>query len=238
MKTRIGTLAVLTAALALAPAAQAAPTKVKVRVEGATKTLFEGAVTTDAHPVDGGDGSGPHVCDGTNGGANTTPGPTATGALDDAVKRAHLAFNASWSDDFQDFLVNKIGPDATANGNYWTVAVNRVPASVGGCQTVVGRGEEVLFYYGNGTATRLLRSSGRTRARAGQKVRLKVTATTLDKNGAATAKNVPVKGARIAGKRTNRHGIAIVRFSRPGVKRLKAQQRGAIRSNQLTVKIR
>ena len=76
MKTRIGTLAVLTAVLACAPA-YAAPVKVKLRVEGATKTIFEGRVTTDAHPVTG-DESGPHKCDGTNGGANATPGPTAT----------------------------------------------------------------------------------------------------------------------------------------------------------------
>src|SRR3954464_15854011 len=111
MKPRIGTLAVLTAALALAPAAaQAAPTKVKVRVEGATKTLFEGAVTTDAHPVDGGDGSGPQTCDGTNGGANPTPGPTATGALDDAAKLGNLAWSGKFDPSFSDFVVSKIGP--------------------------------------------------------------------------------------------------------------------------------
>jgi hypothetical protein len=44
MKTRIGTLAVLTAVLACAPAAHAQAVNVKVRVEGATKTLFEGPV--------------------------------------------------------------------------------------------------------------------------------------------------------------------------------------------------
>src|SRR5947208_13542981 len=97
MKTRFGTRAVLATALACAAAAggatavHAAPVKVNVRIEGATKTLFEGPVTTDAHAVTA-DTSGPHPCDGTNGGAHPTPGPTATGALDDAAKLAGLTW--------------------------------------------------------------------------------------------------------------------------------------------------
>src|SRR3954469_4032800 len=66
MITRNGTLAVLTAALVCAaPATAAAATKVDVRIEGKTKTLFEGPVNVSVHGVDAGDGSGPHKCDGT-----------------------------------------------------------------------------------------------------------------------------------------------------------------------------
>src|SRR3954454_4520100 len=120
MKTRIGTIAVLTGALALIPAgAQAAPTKVKVRVEGASKTIFEGAVATDVHQVDGNDGSGAHTCDGTNGGASSVPGPTATGALDDAAKLGSFSWTGSFDPSFSDFVVSKVGPDAATSSQFW-----------------------------------------------------------------------------------------------------------------------
>src|SRR4051812_34850805 len=175
MKTRTGTLAVLTAALALTPAAaQAAPTKVKVRVEGATKTLFEGAVTTDAHPVDGGDGSGPHVCDGTNGGAATTPGPTATGALDDAAKLANLSWSGSYDSSFSDFVVGKIGPDTASSTRFWGVAVQSKSLEVGGCQYKVSPGEEVLWAYDLFSKKHILRLNGPKRVRAGKAFTVKV----------------------------------------------------------------
>ena len=228
MKTRIGTLAVLTAALALAPAAQAAPTKVKVRVEGATKTLFEGAVTTDAHPVDAGDGSGAHTCDGTNGGADTTPGPTATGALDDALKRANVAWSGSYSASLSDFLVNKVGPDAATSTQFWGVGVQWKSLEAGGCQFKVSPGEEVLWAYDLFSKKHILRLSGPRRVRFGKLFRVKVV------DGQT---NRPVAGARVGGKKTGKRGVAKLRVRRVGVKRLKARERTSVRSNQLRVKI-
>src|SRR2546425_921530 len=64
--------------------ALATPVTVQLRVEGATSTIFEGPVTTDGHAVDGQDGTGSHPCDGTNGGAHPSPGPTVTSSLADA----------------------------------------------------------------------------------------------------------------------------------------------------------
>jgi hypothetical protein len=241
MKTRIGALAALTAALALVPAAYAAPTKVKVRVEGATKTLFEGTVTTDAHPVDGHDGSGPQTCDGTNAGASTTPGPTATGAFDTAATMANLNWVGNWNNAFQDFLISKIGPDSTANGKSWTVALNDMPTSLGGCQTKVAAGDEVLFYYANGTTNTVLRASGPKSVRAGRRLHVKVVGvkTTFDPvTFAPTTKIVRVKGARIGGRKTNAKGIATLRVGQRGVTRLKARKAGTVRSNQLAVKVK
>lgn len=241
MKTRIGALAALTAALALAPAAYAAPTKVKVRVEGATKTLFEGKVTTDAHPVDGHDGSGAHTCDGTNGGANPTPGPTATGAFDTAATKADLGWLGNWNDSFGDFLINKIGPDATAHGRSWTVALNDVPTSLGGCQTEVAAGDEVLMYFAKGTVNTVLRATGPKSVRAGRRMHVRVVGvkTTFDPvTFKPTTKIVRVKGARVGGVKTNARGIATLRVRHRGVKRLKARKRGTIRSNRLAVKIK
>ena len=236
MKTRIGTLAVLTAVLACAPA-YAVPIKAKVRVEGATKTLFEGTVTTDAHDLNK-DSTGPHKCDGTNGGANTTAGPTMAAALDDATKAGGIDWTASWNDGFQDFFVNGIGPDTSSSSNFWGYALNGAVADQGGCQELIQPGDEVLYYYG-GTFKRILRASGPRKVRAGRLLRLKVTAftTTFDASGKPSTSVSPVSGATIGGRRTNSSGIAKLRFRAPGVKRLKARKAESVRSNQLRVKV-
>ena len=228
MKTRIGTLAVLTSALAFAPVAEAAPTKVKVRVEGATKTIFEGSVTTDAHPVDGGDGSGAHTCDGTNGGANAVGGPTATGALDTAATERDFGWSGSWSDDFEDFVVNDIGGDEATSTQFWGVAVNRKPLQIGGCQYQVADGDEVLWAYDLFSKKHVLRLRGFRRTRVGRAYRVKV----IDGQTGD-----PVKGARVAGRRTDENGVARLRFKARGTKRLKARHADAVRSNQIRVKV-
>jgi hypothetical protein len=228
MKTRIWTLAVLTAALAVAPAAQAAPTKVKVRVEGATKTIFEGTVTTDVHQLDGGDGSGAHACDGTNGGASTTPGPTATGALDDAATLGNFAWTGKFDNSFSDFIVNKVGPDAATSTKFWGVAVDGKSLEVGGCQFKVAAGQEVLWAYDLFSQKNILLLSGPSKARAKKAFKVRVV------NG---ADGKPVAGATVGGKKTNASGIAKLRYRTIGTKRLKARQPGSLRSNQLRVKV-
>jgi hypothetical protein len=233
MNTRIGTLAVLTAlacgtaATAAATTATAAPTKITVRIEGKAKTLFEGAVKTDVHEVDAGDGSGPHKCDGTNGGANPAAGPTATGALDSAIKLGGLTWSGSYDASFEDFLVNQIGPDAASSSQFWGVAVQGKSLQVGGCQAIVTAGDEVLWAY-DSFNKKLLRASGPKTTRVGKVTKVKV----ID-----TEKGKPVAGARIGGKKTNAGGIAKLRFKTTGTKRLKATASKAIRSNQLVVKV-
>lgn len=231
MNTRTGTLAVLVAALACAApaAAGAAPTKVTVRVEGKTKTIFEGSVKTDAHLVDGGDGSGGHKCDGTNGGAGTVSGPTATGALDDAVKLAGLTWAGSYDSSFEDFIVNQIGADAATSSQFWGVAVNGKSLEVGGCQRIVSKGEEVLWAYDLFSKKHVLRATGGSKVRAGKAYKVRVTDTQND--GAIVA------GALIGGKKTNSKGIATLHFKSKGTKRLKATEAESVRSNQITVKV-
>jgi hypothetical protein len=237
MNTRTGTLAVLVVALACAAPAAAAPTKVTVRVEGNSKTLFEGPVTTDGHPITK-DASGEHPCDGTNGGVNPTPGATMTAALDDATKLSGLDWAGTWDDGFQDFFVSSIGPDAQTSSKFWGYALNGVPSSLGGCQQQVKKNDEVLYYYG-GTVTGILHASGPSKVRAGKLVRLKVISaeTTYDSTGVATTKSKPIKGATIGGRKTNSKGVVKLRFKKPGVKRLKARKAATVRSNQLNVKV-
>ena len=86
---KLHSLAALLAALAVlatAATALAAPVTVNLRVEGSSKTLFEGPVTTDAKTLTK-DGTGPHLCGGNGGGS---PGPTMTGAMDDGTIRSVL----------------------------------------------------------------------------------------------------------------------------------------------------
>lgn len=227
MKTRIGTLTVLVIALACAPAL-AAPTKVHVRVEGATHTIFEGVVTTDGHQVTGG-GSTSHPCDGTNGGANKTPGPTPTSALDDAAKAGGFDWAGSWSDSFQDFLVNRIATDTPTGNDYWSVAVQGKQLQVGGCQAEVTAGQEVLWAFvtpANGKHFLGLR--GPHRVRAGKPFLVKA----IDEQDGS-----PIAGARVAGHVTNSRGIAFLRFRHPGTKHLKARRSDSVRSNELDVKV-
>jgi hypothetical protein len=232
MNTRTGTLAVLGTALAVvlpAASATAASTEVTVRVEGATKTIFEGTVTTDAHPVDGSDGTGAHKCDGTNGGSGTLVGPTATGALDDAVKLAGLTWQGDYTASFDDFQVNKIGPDAATTSKYWGVALQGKPLEVGGCQQLLSAGDEVLWAYDQFSKKHILRAVGAHRVRVGRTLKVKVLDT---QNG-----RVPIKGARIGGKKTNADGVVKLKFRTTGTKRLKATRSDSVRSNQLEVKV-
>jgi hypothetical protein len=226
MKTRIGTLAVLTTALACAPA-QAATTTVTVRVEGATKTIFEGKVGTSVHEVTG-DSTGPHKCDGTNGGAHPTPAPTATGAFDDASKKAGFDWSGSFSDSFEDFQVNTIGPDTATSSKFWGYFVNGKSPEVGGCGYQVAKGDEVLWAYDAFNAKHILRLDGPSTTRVGKAVNVKVTD---GKDGSR------VEGVSVGGKKTNSKGIAKLRFKHRGTQRLKASRKDSIRSNQLRIKV-
>ena len=98
MKLRTLAVAAVLGLLAAIPATAAA-VKVNVRVEGKTGTLIERNVDTFVHEVTG-DNTGPHKCDGTNGGASTQPAPTLTGAFDDAARKANVAWEGSWSQSF------------------------------------------------------------------------------------------------------------------------------------------
>jgi hypothetical protein len=132
------------AAVAAAPAGAAV---VSVQVGSALDPapLFEGTVTTSAHPVDGSDGSGPHPCFGPSSGG---PSPTATGALDDALRGAGVSWRGNWDPSFRDFLVDRIGSRASAPPDlYWSLTVNGRFAS-GGCLARVADGDSVRFSYG------------------------------------------------------------------------------------------
>lgn len=224
MKSRIGTLAVLGLALA-SPSATAAPATVDLRVEGADETIFEGPVRTDGHSIEQ-DKNGPQPCDGTNGGANPTPGPTVTSALDDAV-----AWDGTYSTSFSDFLINRIGPDKATDTQFWGTALNGTPTEAGGCQVRVKNGDEVLWAYDMFAAKQFLELSGPRTAKLGKPFKVKVTD---QKNG-----DRPVKGASVSRvAKTNAKGVATIVGTDRGLLLVKAERKGAIRSNALIVRVK
>ena len=223
MKNGLGTITVSLLLVTAAPAL-AAPATVNLRVEGDSATYFEGAVTTDAKTLTK-DSSGPHECDGTNGGQGGTPGPTMTTALDDGVGSAN--WDGTWFS-FGDFGIDRIGPDASDNTNfrYWGYAYNWQASNVGGCQQRVVTGDEVLFAYDFFSKTYLLRLAGPAKAATGEAVTVTVT------DGGTAA---PMAAATVGGKTTDATGQASLSFDTPGMKRLKAERADSVRSNALDV---
>jgi hypothetical protein len=139
--------AALAATVAFAAAAAGARgALVEVRVDTSSGTvLFDSTVETTPHAVDGGDGSGPHPCSG----GGPTPLPTATGALDDAMRGAGIGWHGSWDPSFRDFFVDRIGTYASAPpDDYWSLTVDGRFSS-GGCLATVRDGDLVHFEYGS-----------------------------------------------------------------------------------------
>jgi hypothetical protein len=226
MIRRSGALALLIAAAACAPAA-AKPVAVNVRVEGIHKTLFEGRITTDINTVDSGDGSGPHKCDGTNGGANATPGPTLLGAFDDATHEGGLSWRGAYSSDFEDFTIDKVGPDAsdTAGGKYWGQVLNYKDTQLGGCQIQVHKADKVLIAF-NSYGHPKLKLKGPKQVTAGKAF----TVTVIDGQSGK-----PFEGAKVRGRTTDSKGHVKITLKHVRTYRLKATAKQAVRSNALKV---
>jgi hypothetical protein len=229
MLGRFWIIAVGAALLALAPgvnAASAAPVSVQLRVEGSSATTFEGAVTTDGKTID--KGTGPHACDGTNGGVNPTPGPTMTSALDDGSIAGGFTWDGTWFDGFSDFGIDRAGPDAGNSTQFWGYALNYVATQVGGCQQQVHTGDEVLFGFDFFSKAHLLKLDGPSKAAVGAPFQVRVT------DGGSGA---PIDGASVTGaaQTTGSDGSAALSFDSPGVRSVKAERADSLRSNALHV---
>jgi hypothetical protein len=228
----LAALVAASAALAVAAPAFAAPATVNLRVEGSTQTLFEGPITTDAQTLTK-DSSGPHKCDGTNKGTNPTPGPTMTGAMNDGVTANAFTRDATWDPGFDDFFINRIGPDTNTGAPdyqpYWGYFLNGVSSTLGGCQQQVHQGDDVLFAYANYGQPLLELSGAPARAATGES--FTVTVQQNDGNG----NRVPAPAAAVEGQTTDAAGHATLSFGDAGEHRFKATRSDAVRSNAATV---
>lgn len=226
MIRRSGALALLLAAVACAPAV-AKQVPVNVRIEGRRSTLFEGKLLARVHKVDAGDGTGGHTCDGTNGGAHSTPGPTLLGAFDQAVRSAFLSWSGAYSTGFQDFTIDRVGPDSsdTKTNRYWGQALNFKDTQLGGCQIQVKSGDQVLIAF-NSFGHPKLELTGPRHVTAGRPF----TVTVIDGE-----KGKPFGGAIVRGRSTGGRGHVRLKLPEEGTYRFKARAKDAIRSNALTV---
>jgi hypothetical protein len=148
-------VAALTATAILCAAASAAPTEVNVRIEGRTETLFEGPLATEPHGVratsDKLVAGKLRRCDGINinDPQNTVPGVTPTAVAADAMSSIGETFDGRWYKQYEDYFVLRFGPDAEnlASEADWGILVNNTFTNVGGCQSQLDAGDEVLWIY-------------------------------------------------------------------------------------------
>ena len=203
-----------------AASALAAPVTVTLRVEGPTKTVFEGPVTTDArafHFTGGAD----HACG--------APGVTRGAVFAAAEDAAPFSAAGTWDDGFGSPTFSSLAGESVAydaaSGAYLGEYINGKASDFGACGETVADGDQVLFAYGPFGAP-LLSLSGAAVVAPGATATLKVT----DATGAAVA------GAAVAGATSAPDGtVTVGPFADRGDHLLKATKDGAIRSNAVDV---
>jgi hypothetical protein len=225
LRSPAGLAAGLVSAALLAAPAAAAPVTVDLRIEGPSRTLFEGPVTTDVRPFQFTGDPVTHQCDGTTtGGSSPQPVPTR-GA---AVVASSVAITGTWFNAFGPSFSTVAGEAVAfdpATGRFLAEYKNGLFASVGACADPIQHGDKVLFAYGAGDEP-LLELSGPTSARPGEAMTVRVV-------DARTS--VAVAGASVGGQLTGADGSATVGPLAAGEHTLKATKAGAIRSNRLRV---
>jgi hypothetical protein len=217
--------------LAAAAPALAAPVTVDLRIEGPTRTLFEGPVTTDVRTFHF-TGDVERVCDGSPpAGSATSPQPTRGAALTAASDAAPFTTAGTWSatfgsPSFTQIAGEDVGYDA-ATQRFLVEYKNERAAMTGSCGDPISSGDRVLYAYGTGSEP-LLALTGPASGRAGETVTLAVT-------DAATG--APIAGASVGGATTGADGRARVTLGAAGRQVFKATRDGAIRSNAVAVTI-
>ena len=219
--------ALILVSLAAPAAAGAVPVTVNLRVEGPTKTVFDGPVTTDAHDVATA-AAGSHTCDGTNGAAEPAPGPTATGALDDAARLGGFTIDGPYGNfGIDDYFIERVADQQIdPNTAFWSLWINHSFSDKGGCQKRVLAGQDVLWAGIPFSVSVPLKLEGPTAGVVGQPVSVLVT------DGQTGA---PQAGATVAGATTGPDGRATVSFAQKGIYRLKAEKPETIRSNTIVL---
>jgi hypothetical protein len=242
--------AALLAGLLASSGALATPITVNLRVEGSARTLFEGPVSVE--PITASPGietepsEGGHPCDLKDNGQYPPEGAAAatpTAALYEAAVANKLAFNASWSNEYNDFLVSQVGTDIEGGApayEAWGFAVNYTTAPVGGCQFRLAPGSEVLWAYNYFNLKHLLTLSGPSSVEVGVPFKVKVTdgQTGEPIPSASIGEDVEgVTGKLSSSTATDASGEATVTLNQVGTVKLKATQAESVRSNELTVSV-
>ncbi|KAF5334067.1 hypothetical protein D9757_015464 [Collybiopsis confluens] len=192
------------------------PQSINLRIEGSRDTFFEGFILTKGHVITTASSQGCHCCNGRNGNGNPCPGPTPTTALDDASMQsrtwsppAPFTFDATYNQGFNDFFITRIGTDANARPNYWTLYIDYQFQQRGGCQLIAKPGQRVLWVFGASENTPFLDLHGPTTVRRNQ-------STTF---GVINGRNgEPIEGATVRGQQTTANGQVQLTFDTAGRK--------------------
>jgi hypothetical protein len=224
----LGLSAVLVTLVAATPAA-AAPVTVGLRVEGPTKTVFEGPVTTDVRPFKFTDSATTYACDGTvaTGGTSPAPVPVRNGALITAAEQHGFALQGTFGTFGASFTTvgdQNVAFDATTNA-FLGEFKNGQFASLGGCSDSIAQGDDVLYAYGTGSEPLLKLTAPAASPAPGATVALKVT----------DAAGVPVAGAAVGSATSGADGSVSVGPLTAGPASFKASKTGTIRSNRVDV---
>jgi hypothetical protein len=227
MRRRSFGLAAVIAAVAATPAL-AAPATVNLRIEGPTKTLFEGQVTTDVRPFQFTGDPVSYECDGLPpAGTSSVPVPTRGAAITAAAQSTPFSMTGMFNTQFQSPSFVEIGGEnvQSAGSSFLGEYKNGQFAAAGACGDPIASGDDVLFAYGTGSEP-LLKLTGPSTAAPGAGVTVRVT----------TWDGSPVAGARVEGHASGADGSVVVGpYDARGNHDLKASKDGTIRSNRLRV---
>ena len=212
----------------LAPAAAHAAVPVNLRVEGPTRTVFEGRVTVPVHAFRFTGQKASHECDGVPQGTQKSPVPTRGGAIAVAAERFGFALKGSWSDSFGSPTFTRVGSQKVTydagTQRYLAEFVDGAASQLGSCAERVHRGDDVLFAYSTGSEPLLALSGGAARLAPGATRTVRV-----------TAGGTPVEGATVGGTTTAADGTATVGPLSRGYHVLKARKAGSVRSNGVRI---
>ncbi|KAL0576841.1 hypothetical protein V5O48_005138 [Marasmius crinis-equi] len=207
---------------------------VKLRIEGAQKTIFEGRILTFGHRITTPSG-GTHKCDGTNNDANPKPGPTCTTALFDAGKIHGFDFDGTFDTTFDDYFITSIGGDAQTSTQFWGLLVNYQFAPTGGCQSQVSSADEILWAFDAFSKNHFLKLEAPITVKKGTSAQLKVTdGMTGAPVSGATVEEMHGSNTAAIGTSTD-DGYISVDFPHVGVYTFKASKDDSIRSNGVAI---
>ncbi|CAF9914429.1 MAG: hypothetical protein ALECFALPRED_009591 [Alectoria fallacina] len=202
---------------------------VNIRIEGLNNTIYEAPIYSGPRNITTKSG-GTHLCDGTNGGANPTPGNTCTDALDAASKLARFPYDGTFDAEFDDFFITSISTTTETATEFWGLLLDFQFTPVGGCQQEVAPGQDVLWAFNAFNKNYFLKVTPNTIVEA-----------TVGSSHVVTVTDgmtgVPIEGALIDGVLTDASGDATLTFPKAGVFEFKAERSDSIRSNALYVAV-
>ncbi len=226
------TILVAAAMLTALPAAPAIAAK--LRVEGPSRTIYQGSVTPFAGTLRDSGGAG-----------HTTSKRTALGALVTASRLRGFPIGLGWSDSFgggwNGFFINSIASITPPPTAFWALKIDQKLAAVGAGAATVTPGSNVLFYYTTfdpstyATQPTLGISSNGAVTTPGAAVTFSVAS--YDDAGTRSPAGRAWVFANGVGTQADPTGHVTLRFDRAGLFGVRATKAGSIRSRTLWVRV-